>query len=244
MSVGKICESGQYGVRNSSPALFNEQMTINNLIISDLPFKAPQVSQTYLLLKRAIDICVALLGLFILLLLLLLIVPCILWEDRGPIFYEQWRVGRHGKLFRIYKIRSMIVNADNDLLSDPMLLSIWQQRGKLRHDPRVTRVGQFLRRTGLDELPQMVNVLSGEMSLVGPRAVQLPELVAFGDLNEFRLWVKPGLTGLWQISDRSTTTYLQRGLLDCTYLMEPSLLADLYILYKTIPAIVHGSGAS
>lgn len=243
MSVGRIGESDQYAVRDSSHALFNQQVTISNLIIPDLPFKFPQTSRMYLLLKRAIDICVALLGLFMLFLLLVLIVPCILWEDRGPIFYKQWRVGRHGKTFCIYKIRSMIVDADNYLLSDPMLLSIWQQRGKLQYDPRVTRVGRFLRRTGLDELPQMVNVLCGEMSLVGPRAVQMSEMVAFGDLNELRLRVKPGLTGLWQISDRSTTTYLQRGLLDCTYMMEPSLLADFYILCKTFPAIVYGSGA-
>jgi lipopolysaccharide/colanic/teichoic acid biosynthesis glycosyltransferase len=237
-------KSDQYAVRNNSLALFNKQVTISKLIISDLLFQVPQRSWTYLLLKRGIDISVALLGLFILALLLTLIIPCILWEDRGPIFYRQLRVGRHGKLFRIYKIRSMIVNADNYLLSDPMLLSIWQQQGKLLHDPRVTRVGQLLRRTGLDELPQMLNVLRGEMSLVGPRAVQMSELVAFGDLNELRLRVKPGLTGLWQISDRSTTTYLQRGLLDCTYMMERSLLTDFYILCKTFPAIVYGSGAS
>lgn len=243
MSIGRIGESDPYAARDSSLALFNKPVTISDLIISDLPFEVSQMSLTYLLLKRTIDICVALLGLFILFLLLLLIVPCILWEDRGPIFYKQWRVGRHGKQFCIYKIRSMIVNADNYLLSDPMLLSIWQQRGKLLHDPRVTRVGQFLRRTGLDELPQMLNVLYGEMSLVGPRAVQSSELVAFGNLNELRLRVKPGLTGLWQISDRSTTTYLQRGLLDCTYMIEPSLLADFYILCKTFPAIVYDSGA-
>jgi exopolysaccharide production protein ExoY len=244
MSVGRIGAADQYAVHDSSLARFNKQVTISNLIISDLLFNVPRTSRAYLLLKRTIDICAALLGLFILALLLLLVVPCILWEDRGPVFYKQWRVGRHGKLFCIYKIRSMIVNADNYLLSDPLLLSIWQQHGKLRHDPRVTRVGRFLRRTGLDELPQMLNVLCGEMSLVGPRAVQPSEMVAFGDLNELRLCVKPGLTGLWQISDRSTTTYLQRGLLDCTYMMESSLLADFYILYKTFPAIIYGSGAS
>lgn len=243
MLIGRIGESHQYMACDSSLALFNKQVTISKLIISDLLFKAPQAPWTYLLLKRGIDICGALLGLFVLALLLPLIIPCILWEDRGPIFYEQWRVGRHGKPFRIYKIRSMMVDADNYLLYDPMLLSIWRQRGKLQHDPRVTRVGQFLRRTGLDELPQMLNVLSGEMSLVGPRAVQMSELAAFGELNELRLLVKPGLTGLWQISDRSTTSYIQRGLLDSMYMMECSLLVDLYILYKTFPAIISGSGA-
>jgi lipopolysaccharide/colanic/teichoic acid biosynthesis glycosyltransferase len=244
MSIGRVGESDQYAGRDSSRALFNKQVTISKLIISDLLFKVPRMSWTYLLLKRGLDICVALLGLFVLALLLPLIVPCILWEDRGPIFYKQLRVGHHGKPFWIYKIRSMIVNADDCLLYDPMLLSIWQQRGKLQHDPRITRVGKFLRRTGLDELPQMLNVLFGEMSLVGPRAVQMSELVAFGELNELRLQVKPGLTGLWQISDRSTTTYIQRGLLDSTYMMECSLLADLYILCKTFPAIICGSGAS
>jgi exopolysaccharide production protein ExoY len=244
MLTGKIGESDQYTEHDSSLTLFNKQVTISKSIISDLLFKVPRLSWTYLLLKRGIDICVALLGIFVLALLLPLIIPCILWEDGGPIFYEQLRVGRYGKLFRIYKIRSMIVNADNYLLYDPVLLSIWQQRGKLQYDPRVTRVGRLLRRTGLDELPQMLNVLFGEMSLVGPRAVQMSELVAFGELNELRLLVKPGLTGLWQVSDRSTTTYIQRGLLDCTYMVECSVLADFYILYKTFSAIVYGSGAS
>lgn len=244
MSIGGIGKSDQYAVRDSSLTLYNKRVTISNLIVSDLLFKVPRMSWMYLLLKRSIDICGALLGLSVLALLLPVIALWILREDQGPIFYKQWRVGRHGKLFCIYKLRSMIVHADNYLLSDPMLLSIWQQRGKLWHDPRVTRVGRFLRRTGLDELPQMLNVLCGEMSLVGPRAVQMSELVAFGELNELRLRAKPGLTGLWQISDRSTTTYLQRGLLDSTYMMECSLLADLYILCKTFPAMVCGSGAS
>jgi lipopolysaccharide/colanic/teichoic acid biosynthesis glycosyltransferase len=242
MSIGEADQCA-YRVRDSSLTLFNHQVTVSKLVVSDLLFKVPRMSWLYLLLKRGIDICGALLGLFVLALLLPLIALCILWEDRGPIFYEQWRVGRYGKLFRIYKLRSMVVHADHYLLSDPTLLSIWQQRGKLRHDPRVTRVGRFLRRTGLDELPQMLNVLCGEMSLVGPRAVQMSELMAFGELNELRLLVRPGLTGLWQICDRSTTTYLQRGLLDSTYMMECSLLADLYILYKTFPAIIYGSGA-
>jgi exopolysaccharide production protein ExoY len=243
MSIGRIGESDQYAVRNSVLTLLNKQVTISKFIISDILFRRPQTSWLYLLLKRGLDIIVALLGLFVLILLLALVIPCILWEDRGPIFYRQLRVGRHGRLFWIYKIRSMIVNADDYLLYDPTLLSTWQQRGKLQYDPRVTRVGRLLRRTGLDELPQIVNVLLGEMSLVGPRPVQMSELVAFGELNELRLQVKPGLTGLWQISDRSATTYIQRGLLDCTYMMECSLLADLYILYKTFPAIVSGSSA-
>jgi exopolysaccharide production protein ExoY len=242
MSIGKA-DQYECVVCDSSLTLFNKQVAISKIIISDLLVKVPRMSWVYLLLKRGIDICGAVLGLLVLALLLPLIASCILWEDRGPIFYKQWRVGRYGKLFCIYKLRSMIVHADNYLLSYHMLLSMWQQHGKLQHDPRVTRVGRFLRKTGLDELPQMLNVLCGQMSLVGPRAVQMSELMAFGELNELRLWVRPGLTGLWQISDRSATTYLQRGLLDCTYMMECSLLADLYILYKTFPAIICGSGS-
>jgi exopolysaccharide production protein ExoY len=239
MSIGDADQSIRMA-HNGSTTLFNGQALTGNLATSDQLLHVPWA---YPLLKRGVDICGALLGLLVLALLLPLLAFCIWWEDRGPIFYKQWRVGRYGKPFCIYKLRSMIVHADCYLLSDPMLLAIWQERGKVQSDPRVTRVGRVLRRTGLDELPQMLNVLHGEMSLVGPRAVQLSEQTAFGELWELRLLVRPGLTGLWQISDRSTTTYLQRGLLDCTYIMECSLLADLYILYKTFPAIVCGSGS-
>lgn len=205
--------------------------------------KPPRMAGWYRFAKRGLDICIAIPGLLILVLLLIVVVPWMLWEERGPIFYRQLRIGQLGKPFWLYKVRSMVVNADVYLWRDPALLNTWQQAGKLREDPRVTRVGKFLRRCSLDELPQLINVLRGEMSLVGPRPVQSSEIAAFGELNGLRQTVKPGLTGLWQISGRSTTDYTQRALLDCTYVTECSLAIDLYILCKTFPVLIYGDGA-
>lgn len=203
----------------------------------------PDISWIYQMTKRSLDICVAIIGLTLFLLLLPILALLILWEDRGPIFYKQVRIGRHGRSFTIYKLRSMVTNADAYLAQHPELLKAWQQNGKLHADPRITRIGAFLRCSSIDELPQLFNVLRGEMSLVGPRAIQPSELVAFGELSELRQMVKPGLTGLWQVSGRSTTDYEQRCILDCTYVMDCSLLLDLQILFRTLPVVFYHTGA-
>ena len=197
----------------------------------------------YHIVKRCLDICIALIGLALLALLLPILGFLIFLEDRRAIIYKQQRVGLGGRLFTTYKLRTMVVGADNYLARHPELHIIWKQKGKLPSDPRVTRIGRFLRRTSLDELPQLLNVLRGEMTLVGPRAVQSSELAAFGELSQLRLKVKPGLTGLWQVSGRSSTTYQQRCVLDCIYVMERSLRADALILIKTIPAVLCARGA-
>jgi lipopolysaccharide/colanic/teichoic acid biosynthesis glycosyltransferase len=137
----------------------------------------------------------------------------------------------------------MVADADDYLTQHPEVQSAWKQKGKLSQDPRITGIGRFLRCTSLDELPQLLNVLRGEMTLVGPRAIQTSEVAAFGELSQLRQQVKPGLTGLWQISGRSSTTYQQRCVLDCIYVMECSLWADLLILIKTIPAVLCARGA-
>jgi undecaprenyl-phosphate galactose phosphotransferase len=137
----------------------------------------------------------------------------------------------------------MMVDADTYLARNPELLRAWQQNGKLYADPRITRIGRFLRRTSLDELPQLWNVLRGEMSLVGPRAIQFSEVAIFYDLLVIRQQVKPGLTGLWQISGRSNTSYEQRNVLDCTYVMECSIWMDVTILCKTLPVVFYPIGA-
>ncbi len=200
-------------------------------------------ARNYQLIKRGIDIGGSLLGLIILLLLLPFIALFILWEDQGPIFYQQERIGLNGRPFQAYKLRSMVANADKYLVQHPELLQAWQHNGKLQNDPRITRTGKFLRRSSLDELPQVINILRGDMSLVGPRAIQIAEIAAFGELDELRHTVKPGLTGLWQISGRSHTTYEQRLLLDCTYVLECSLEIDMHILIRTLPVVVYGEGA-
>jgi undecaprenyl-phosphate galactose phosphotransferase len=212
-------------------------------VVPDLYSDPQSARRGYQAAKRLVDICGALVGLALLALLSPIIAILILWEDRGPIFYQQIRVGLHGRAFRTYKLRSMHVDADDWLAKHTGLREQWEQTGKLHNDPRVTRVGHFLRRTSLDELPQMVNVLRGEMSLVGPRAIQFSEVAAFGELIELRQSVRPGITGLWQVSGRSMTNYEQRCILDCMYVMERSFWMDLLILLKTIPVVIQGIGA-
>lgn len=204
---------------------------------------APRLSLAYLFSKRLLDISAALVGLMFLCVILPVIVVLIFFEDRGSLFYRQTRVGIHGSSFHIYKLRSMCVDADDYLRNHPLLLAEWHQGGKLYNDPRVTRVGKFLRRFNLDELPQMWNVLRGEMSLVGPRAIQFSEIAAFGESFSLRQLAKPGLTGLWQISQRSFQSYEQRSTLDCTYVLQRSFSLDMLILFKTIPVVFQGAGA-
>ncbi len=223
-------------------ALFTGRSTASLAIRSDL-YPQYQFSKAYQVGKRSLDICGALVGLLILILLLPLIALCIYMDDHGPIFYKQVRIGQYGRSFTLYKFRSMVQDADNMLACQEALRCAWLRAGKLRHDPRVTRVGKFLRRSSLDELPQMLNVLRGEMSLVGPRAIQSAELVIFDEMSQFRQLVKPGVTGLWQISGRSHIDYTQRRMLDCLYVLECSLSVDLAILIRTLPAILDGTGA-
>jgi exopolysaccharide production protein ExoY len=235
-------QSGEAVFELIAPSVFSEQ-TIRTRSSDTLLLSEPSISWLYEISKRGIDICGALIGLALFLLLFPVIALLILWGDRGPIFYKQTRIGRNGRPFTIYKLRSMITNADAYLAQHPELLEAWQLKGKLHTDPRITRIGSFLRRSSIDELPQLFNVLRGEMSLVGPRAIQLSELTAFGELGELRQMVKPGLTGLWQVSGRSTTDYEQRCILDCTYVMECSLLMDIQILFRTLPVVFYHTGA-
>ena len=221
-----IIDKGSYGDSRESAFLLHAQQ-----------------SSFYTISKRIVDIIVACLGLAVLGLLLPLITLLIVCEDGGPVFYRQVRVGYQCQPFTIYKIRSMVLDADHYLTRYPQLRAEWERVGKLKHDPRITRLGAVLRRTSLDELPQMLNILRGEMSLVGPRAIQFSELVAFGDLIELRQTTKPGLTGLWQICGRSATDYEQRRVLDCTYVLQRSLSLDLYIVAHTFPVVLHGMGA-
>jgi exopolysaccharide production protein ExoY len=230
-----------------------DMVTITQIIIHPPPTEMIQAhdgyeypwlqSETYQITKRCLDICVALIGLALLTVLLPILGLLIFLEDHHAIIYKQQRVGLHGRLFTTYKLRTMVVDADDYLAQHPELQIAWQQKGKLSHDPRITRIGKFLRRTSLDELPQLLNVLRGEMTLVGPRAIQSSELAAFGELSQLRQKVKPGLTGLWQVSGRSSTTYQQRCVLDCIYVIECSLWADVLILIKTIPAVLCARGA-
>jgi exopolysaccharide production protein ExoY len=197
-------------------------------------------------LKRVLDILgAALLG--IVFLPLILAVAVLLRREGGHIIFRHRRIGRNGKAFDCLKFRSMVPDADrvlHELLErHPELKAEWLSDHKLRHDPRVTAVGRFLRRTSLDELPQLWNVIRGEMSLVGPRPVVREELLRYGRHLHRYLAAKPGVTGLWQVTGRNNTDYRRRVVLDVYYVRRQSVLLDLYILVKTTQVVLGGSGA-
>lgn len=168
-------------------------------------------------------------------------------REGGSIIYKHRRIGRGGRAFECLKFRTMVPNADQvlrELLeSDPAINAEWVRDHKLRSDPRVTRLGRFLRRTSLDELPQLWNVMRGEMSLVGPRPVVREELLRYGRNVRAYLSAKPGITGLWQVKGRNDTDYRRRVVLDTYYVRNQNLLLDLYILLKTTRVVLGGSGA-
>ena len=177
-----------------------------------------------------------------------LIVALMVRADGGPAFFAHQRVGRGGKLFGCLKFRSMVVDSqarlESLLASDPAARAEWEATRKLKNDPRITRIGRFLRSTSLDELPQLINVLRGEMSLVGPRPVQEAEIDRYyGASAAHYMAVRPGITGLWQVSGRSETSYESRVALDVAYVSRPSLLADIAILLRTPVAVLSRRGA-
>lgn len=178
------------------------------------------------------------------------IVLCIVLAVRrsgGPVFFPHERVGLNGRSFRCYKFRTMVPNAEERLKellnSDAALAAEWQEIRKLRDDPRITPIGRFLRKTSLDELPQIWNVLRGDMSLVGPRPIVRDELRLYGRNLGTYLGSKPGLTGLWQVTGRNDTCYRRRVAMDVYYSRNKSLLLDLSILLKTVRVVLTGSGA-
>jgi exopolysaccharide production protein ExoY len=168
-------------------------------------------------------------------------------RDGNAVIYRHRRIGRGGEMFSCLKFRTMVPNADQvlrELLeNDPELRAEWIRDHKLRHDPRVTGLGRFLRRTSLDELPQLLNVLRGEMSLVGPRPVVREELLRYGRSVDTYLSAKPGITGLWQVTGRNNTDYRRRVVLDTYYVRNQNVLLDVYILTKTIGVVLGGDGA-
>ncbi len=196
--------------------------------------------------KRVLDI-VGALTLALVLSPLILVIGFTLARDRGPIIFSHSRTGRHGKTFACLKFRTMVPNADQvlrDLLQkDPQRKLEWMRDQKLRDDPRVTAIGRFLRRTSLDELPQLWNVLKGDMSLVGPRPVVRDEWQRYGRRLDSYLAAKPGVTGLWQVMGRSDSCYRRRVALDSYYVRKRSFLMDCYILLLTIKVVLNGRGA-
>lgn len=199
------------------------------------------------LAKRTIDFASATVLLFCVLPLMVVISILIVFETGFPVFYAQERLGRGGKTFRMLKFRTMLQNSkdvlERSLAGDPELRREWQQFQKLRKDPRVSRVGAFLRKASLDELPQLWNVLNGEMSLVGPRPIIQDEVERYQEAYLVYKKTVPGLTGLWQVSGRNRTTYAERVAYDCYYIRNWSIWMDIYLLAKTVAAVFTGDGA-
>lgn len=205
-----------------------------------------QVKGVYYYGKRIFDVVLAL---FLLLALspIMIGIALLIWANgRNPVFGHT-RVGKSGQLFRCYKFRTMVPDADarlaHLLFTRPDLEQEWKEDFKLRSDPRITVLGSFLRKTSMDELPQLWNVIKGDMSLVGPRPIIIPELDKYGDKIRHYLSVKPGITGLWQVGGRNNLTYDERVALDVNYVENHSLILDIIILFKTIFAVFAFKGA-
>jgi len=196
--------------------------------------------------KRVFDIVVSSLAILMLSPLLLYIVSKVK-KDGGPAIYGHERIGQGGKSFKCLKFRSMVTNSkevlENLLATDPEARAEWDETFKLKNDPRVTRIGAFLRKTSLDELPQLFNVLRGDMSLVGPRPIITAELERYSDEVDYYLLSKPGMTGLWQVSGRSDVDYKTRVYLDAWYVKNWSMWNDITILFITINVVLNRDGA-
>ncbi len=195
---------------------------------------------------RALDLTIAILVFLLILPVLVVIALAIKCTSPGPVIFAHSRVGKGGRMFPCLKFRTMTRDADHSLArllaSDPANGAEWALRHKLTKDPRITGVGLFLRKTSLDELPQLLNVLRGDMSLVGPRPIVPAETVHYGRYFRHYCSVRPGITGLWQVSGRSDVSYRRRVALDVLYLKSRSLPLNLYILARTVPCVVLADG--
>jgi exopolysaccharide biosynthesis polyprenyl glycosylphosphotransferase len=194
--------------------------------------------------KRLFDIVTAVVALWLLLPLFAVVVAAIRLTSRGPIFFKQVRVGLHGKPFHMLKFRSMVVDAE---ALQARLAAQNEMTGpvfKMKHDPRITRVGRFIRKYSIDELPQLVNVLRGDMSLVGPRPPLPSEVARYQAWQRRRLSVRPGLTCIWQVSGRNQISFEEWMYLDMRYIDNWSLSQDLQLIFRTVPVVLTGRGAS
>jgi exopolysaccharide biosynthesis polyprenyl glycosylphosphotransferase len=216
----------------------------NDIIIVVKPNIYTNNNLVYIFLKRVIDIVFSILGIIALAPFMLIVMILIKLESKGPVFFGQNRVGLNGKQFKMYKFRSMVVNAedlldklhDKNEMSGPMF--------KMKDDPRITKVGKFIRKTSIDELPQLFNVLIGEMSLVGPRPNLPKEVIQFSEGQKQKLIVKPGITCYWQVMGRNNIDFERWVELDIKYIKERSLLLDIKLILRTFTVLLGDENAS
>lgn len=246
MSKGNLAVKEEFDDIIVNEAIINEK-PVNNIRIINKEKTNKKI--LYRAIKRMIDIIGAIVG--IIFLIPTTIAVClarkISKEDKGPLFYEQLRYGKNGKIFRLYKYRSMCIGADEKLkeylANNEEARKEFKKTHKLQNDPRITQIGNFLRKTSLDELPQVINILKGEMSFVGPRPVVEKEVEDYGKNKDKFLSVKPGLTGYWQVNGRSSTTYEERMKMELYYVDNCSLWLDIKIFFKTFIAVFKKEGA-
>ena len=204
-------------------------------------------SRYYLIIKRLCDLILSFIGLVILSPVFLIIIILIKIDSRGPAFFVQERIGKNGKLFKLYKFRSMVLNADEILFEmlrkDEVLREEYRINKKLKDDPRMTKVGVLLRKISLDELPQLLNIFIGNMSFIGPRPYLARELEDIDGYYDYIVACKPGLSGLWQVSGRSNVTFENRLKIDKEYYYTKSLKMDVKIFFNTIKLVVSREGA-
>lgn len=198
----------------------------------------------YDFVKRVFDIVWSLIGLIVLSPVFIILSILVKTSSEGPVFFAHKRVGKGGKTIKIYKFRSMVTNAE-ELIKQftPEQKAEYEKNFKLENDPRITKVGNFMRKTSLDELPQLINILKGDISIVGPRPVMDVETQIYGNYRNMLLSVKPGLTGFWAANGRSHTTYTRRRAMEIYYVKNRSVLLDLKIIFKTFISVFKREGA-
>ena len=231
--------------------VLNESVTVDQIMIKtnnkEKSFVYSIERHIYFSIKRLFDILCSLLGVLVMIPVAIITKICYLISgDTKSIFYTQKRIGKNGKFIYIYKFRSMVWNADEvlkELLKQPKYKKEWKENQKFENDPRITKIGKFLRKTSLDELPQFINVLKNDMSMIGPRPLVEGELDDHNGNHEIYERVKPGITGWWAANGRSATTYKKRLELEYYYVENCSLLLDIKCIFKTIKAVLFKTGA-
>ena len=212
-------------------------------LLDDAIFSAPANHVYRNVLKRALDILIVAIATLPVLAVMLVLLPVIAMDGKSPI-YLQKRVGKNGRIFHMWKIRSMVANADAELAryldANPEAREEWDRNQKLRHDPRITKIGHLIRKTSIDELPQLWNVLRGDMSIVGPRPMMIEQQKMYPGSAYYAL--RPGITGFWQISVRNESTFADRANYDADYLRKLSLGTDLKVILRTFSVMVSATG--
>ena len=230
----------------------NSNAVLASKIAVEIPEKKEQKNNKiiYKIIKRFVDIIGGIVGVILLIpiTIVLYIVNLFSKENKGPLFFEQLRIGKDGKEFRLYKYRSMVMHADEKLWkylnNNPEAKEEYKKYKKLKNDPRITKIGKFLRKTSLDEFPQFINVLKGDISLVGPRPYLYREKEDMGKNFDTIISVKPGLTGYWQVNGRSDVDFKERTNMDVEYIKKRSLWIDLKILIKTVLRVFTKEGGA